>query len=875
MTAYVKFSKISFLCAAIWVFSLQEKLAAATFNKSGVTPTTVALPQGPGSVSGIGESYQEMPSSGMSTYSIPIIVPSDISEFTPDLQIYYNSGNGKGPLGLGWEIDIPFIQRQTDKGLPRYVDSNNSLDDDLDGTVDEDDELDSFIDSRKEELAAATNGFFYTTNGLIVTQYERVGAHWEASMPDGTRLYFGETSMGRCVNPANTNNVFKWMLEREVDIHSNTIVYAYTQRTGLENTNQLYLSDISYGSGEPGWSEYNSVELEYSSRSDWFEDCRSGFSVRTGVRLTNIVVSTLTTEPNISTNFALSLSYHPQHDSLLSSITGTGTNLPPSLSSMSFQYGMAPATNQISANGYIIGSTNTPPAIMDDGFVDLLDVNGDALPDILKTAAMGGAHQVYINQGVSNSSMVWSGAHQMDSSDGLAWNINLDDGGNIAHLSDMDGDGISDLWYKTPAQDIYYFRNSTTNGWEDRKLMSIENYVPPAPFGDDRVKVADIDHDKRIDIIQSLEVGGGAYYRIWYNMGTNGYSRRATKAHVEGLPLDWPGVDLADMNGDRLQDIVRIRPSSVEVLAARGYGSFADKETISIPSITLTTSQSEAARLRDINGDGLADLILERASTGELWLWLNQGNYTFTDRVIITDMPTGQSPDTAVRWADMNGNGTVDLIYADALSTPRLQAVDLGAILGCEIDDKLLTYINHGDGCQISISYDSSTDEMLKDWSLVELATGSRAWDEPLPFTVSVVKEILGETSVGTTFTNKFSYSNGYYDGEESDYKGFADIEFDGDCDMISNPFVEGSEPPDATFLIIDGKTGLESSTNTPFVVFVGYDGGLYEVSFKNDLMDTNAWQNYSAVYSLGTHTYKIDMDHVATNNFYKIRRCN
>ena len=820
---------------------------------------------------GLGESYQNLSDNGICTFLIPIPLVPEPAGQVPSLSISYDAGNGKGALGYGWNIKVPYVQRQTDKGIPRYVDGNNDLDDDLDGTADEYDERDVIIDGRKEELkeewVISPTGYYFTTNESVVIQYERIGDHWEGIKPDGTKLYFGETESGRLSDPEN-GNIFKWLLEREVDVGSNTIVYAYARFSGLENTNALYLSNVSYGAGEPSWINYHSVAFGYGARSDWFEDCRSGFSVRSGMRLTNIVVSTHGLE---NTSWSLGLDYHPQHDSLLASVTSISTNL----ISMSFEYGMSETTNSFSATGHIIGGINEPTAVMDSGLVDLLDTNGDALPDILKTALAGGSHQVYINQGVSNSMIVWSGAHQMDSADGLAWNINLDDAGNVAHLSDMDGDGISDLWYKTPAQDVYYFRNSTTNGWENRKLMSIENYVPPAPFSSDDVKTADIDNDKRIDIIQSLDVGGGAYYRIWYNLGNQHYSRRSTKAHTQGLPLDWPGVDLADINGDRLQDIVRIRPSSVEVLTSLGYGRFAAKEIISIPTITLTDQQAEDAKLRDINGDGLADLILERAEPGVLWLWLNNGNYSFGDRIIITGMPTGQGSDTAVRWADMNGNGTIDLVYSDSAMSPRIQTVDIGAIIGCGVDQNLLTLADYGSGSFSFIQYNSSIEYLYKDWSSAELATGNRAWPDSMPFAVPVVSQVVIKSSSGPMFTNTFSYSNGYYDGEEHEYRGFENMELGDIGEIIPNLFSPGSEPPEGIFFIINGMTGLESSTNTPYFVFIGYDGGIYEALSSNDLTDTNSWQSYSAIYSLGTKAYKCYADHTDTNKFFRVRRVN
>lgn len=36
----------------------------------------------------------------------------------------YSSGHGNGPFGLGWQLSVPRITRKTEKGLPRYDDTD-------------------------------------------------------------------------------------------------------------------------------------------------------------------------------------------------------------------------------------------------------------------------------------------------------------------------------------------------------------------------------------------------------------------------------------------------------------------------------------------------------------------------------------------------------------------------------------------------------------------------------------------------------------------------------------------------------------------------------------------------------------------------------
>ena len=54
---------------------------------------------------------------------------------------------------------------------------------------------------------------------------------------------------------------------------------------------------------------------------------------------------------------------------------------------------------------------------------------------------------------------------------------------------------------------------------------------------------------------------------------------------------------------------------------------------------------------------------------------VNLGNYTLSPLKIITGLPTGIGAHAAIRWADINGNGTTDLVYADSLSERELETL--------------------------------------------------------------------------------------------------------------------------------------------------------------------------------------------------------
>ena len=95
---------------------------AGADDKSGVKPSVLSLPSGPGSIEGLGESFEPQLNTGTSSHSIRLKVPPGRAGFAPDLTLAYNSGSGNGPFGLGWSVPLPSLQRQTEKGTPRYTD---------------------------------------------------------------------------------------------------------------------------------------------------------------------------------------------------------------------------------------------------------------------------------------------------------------------------------------------------------------------------------------------------------------------------------------------------------------------------------------------------------------------------------------------------------------------------------------------------------------------------------------------------------------------------------------------------------------------------------------------------------------------------------
>lgn len=87
---------------------------------------SISLPKGGGAIRGIGEKFAANPVTGTGSMSVPIATSPGRSSFGPQLSLSYDSGAGNGIFGFGWNLSLPSITRQTDKGLPQYFDTQDS-----------------------------------------------------------------------------------------------------------------------------------------------------------------------------------------------------------------------------------------------------------------------------------------------------------------------------------------------------------------------------------------------------------------------------------------------------------------------------------------------------------------------------------------------------------------------------------------------------------------------------------------------------------------------------------------------------------------------------------------------------------------------------
>ena len=104
----------------------REDKAFGRTESTPFLPPSISLPKGGGAIRGMGEKFGTDPLTGTGSFSVPITTTPGRAGFGPQLSLSYDSGAGNGLFGFGWSLSLPSITRKTDKGLPRYLDADES-----------------------------------------------------------------------------------------------------------------------------------------------------------------------------------------------------------------------------------------------------------------------------------------------------------------------------------------------------------------------------------------------------------------------------------------------------------------------------------------------------------------------------------------------------------------------------------------------------------------------------------------------------------------------------------------------------------------------------------------------------------------------------
>lgn len=982
----------------------QALAASVGSDKSGVTSQAISIPKGAGSIQGMEESFSAQLSAGIATFAVPFALPKARGGVAPSLGLSYSSAGGAGPAGQGWSVGVPFIARQTDRGLPKYKDGCNAstapgfacrhphawhpeqdrfvfnggqelvpictvmdgacegaLSAELsgvDGLADE-----SAVEGTDEVMPDWAEGyqyfrprvegaflrFFWAPDGRSWIVQDKSGATLELGAPSGGPApgglkLAGDRALER--NPTRASEIYRWHLSRQYDQHIqagvplNLVVYDYVQ-----DGDQAYLTDIydTTPAATPTTTDVSALahhtRLRWEARPDITESYRAGWLMRAGLRLAGVDVAAKSFLHGPSAARGQVRRYHLSysadfHRSLLTSVQVEGRcggsedaaetpreqagRLPNStrcglLPPMTFDYsqveGYEPSGKKTSArlsgympfDGRVQVLQGSPDHSIDEALTDFFDIDSDGLPDVLVTAPgmYGNGHAVFFNGDRGQArfskpvSMGMQGVLGADSNTLKLSNLNVSP-------QDVDGDGRVNLLHMPRAQKyaIYDARlvgNQWT--WAGRAVQTASGQNVKIDFGNDTLdtQLADVDFDGLIDVIVST----GTEYQTFFSLGRYpggdgqfGWARwtGARSANINNnpvttcvphssLPVRFSDADVkwADMNGDGILDIVRVRRGDIQYWPGRGNGYFGTGERDRCPGGQFEPDrykemtgaphysdvQGSTLRLDDVNGDGLADLVQVRFDAVDIWL--NVDGRGWTERFILDGTPHHAAFNQRVRLTDVNGSGTPDIVWGDAKS---YKYIDL------EGGKKayLLVGVRNGLGKSTALEYSTSTHEMLTaeaSGNACEQAPASdrfaAAWCSKMPTVAHVVKRVIERDNITirgrppAEYVTEYEYRDPVYEGRQREFRGFARAR--------ARRIGDANSPTDVSESVFLLGECLDPSDGT------AWDG----VDQNHFCAPPNRWADnaYEALKGLPVETHKMDARGVhlaSTENEYTLR---
>jgi RHS repeat-associated protein len=576
---------------------------------------------------------------------------------------------------------------------------------------------------------------------------------------------------------------------------------------------------FDYGEHDANAPRPNDAGL-WPARSDPFSSYRSGFEVRT-YRLCRRVLMFhhFPGETGVerdclvrSTDFTYSDEIDPQDVrnpvyTFLESVTQTGyrrnnssydrRSLPP----VEFEY-TKPVVQEV-VEEVDPESLENLPIGLDGSVYRWTDLHGEGIPGILTEQA--GAW--FYKRNLSPIPENLPGGRQQVSAKfapletvALKPNVGLSSG---AEIMDLTGDGRPDVVVMDgPTPGLY--EHDDAAGWEPfRPFTSRLN----RNLHDPNLKFVDLDGDGHADVLITedeafvwhaslAEEGFGPARRVMHSLDEEKSPRIVFADGTQSIYL-------ADLSGDGLTDIVRIRNGEVCYWPNLGYGHFGAKVTMDNAPWFDHPDQFDHQRIRlaDIDGSGTTDIIyLHRDGVR---LFFNQSGNTWSQPHQLTVFPRVDDV-VSIVLTDLLGNGTACLVWSSPLPGDARSQMRYVNLMGNQKPHLLIKTINNM-GAETLVQYAPSTKFYLQD------KQDGKPWITKLPFPVHVVEKLtITDRWRKTSFSSTCTYHHGYFDGIEREFRGFGRVE-----QLDTESYGEFASGNSASPYITDDKTLYQPPVKT------------------------------------------------------------
>ena len=736
---------------------------------------------------------------GTATTSIPIEVPPGRQGVQPELSLVYGSANGNGWVGMGWKLEKGVIERQTKFGVDYngdgYVFRLSGINVEL-------------VNIGNDEYRAKIEGGFTRVEKLTATDGK---PYFEATDKTGKKFFFGQAANTRVSDPADSNNIFRWCLDRVEDPNGNYMTLTYTADQG-----QAYLDTISY-TGNDSLAPTNTVKFYLEDRPDAPPMYVPNFLMTTAKRLKTIAVQAngslvraykLTYTTSTSTSHSLLSSVQQfGNDAQIDQSNGTisgGMTLPTIV--MTFAGGETGYTTFFSGPGWDDSSWGIDPKYYST--IRYPDVNGDGKADVC--GRHGGGIQCYLSTGTGFTTVI-NGPGWDDSS----WGIDPKYYSTITY-PDVNGDGKADVCGRHGGGIQCYLSTGTGfttvingPGWDDSSWGTDPKYYSTITY-------PDVNGDGKADVCGRH--GGGI--QCYLSTGTgfttviNGPGWDDSSWGTD--PKYYSTITYPDVNGDGKADVCGRHGGGIQCYLSTGTGF---TTVINGPgwddsSWGIDPKYYSTIRYPDVNGDGKADVCGRHGGGIQCYLSTGTGFTTVINGPGWDDSSWGIDPKyySTITYPDVNGDGKADVCGRHGGGIQCYLSTGTGfttVINGPGWDDSswgtdpkyysTITYpdVNGdgkadlcgrgGDGIQCYWGGNANGVENLRIISIglgasttIEYTPSTEYTNTQLPFPVQTVSKIMTDDGNGHVAETTYEYSEGFHHIAERDFRGFHNVKVTG-----------------------------------------------------------------------------------------------
>ncbi|MFN0165538.1 MAG: SpvB/TcaC N-terminal domain-containing protein, partial [Bryobacteraceae bacterium] len=657
---------------------------------------------------------------------------------------------------------------------------------------------------------------------------------WRSISKDNITTWYGKTAESRIVDPADTSRIFSWLICESYDDKGNAITYEYKpedsagidlsqaheqHRTERSRSAQRYLKHIRYGNRLPFLPRYApdqpptplptewlfEVVFDYGEhhldaprptdrgvwpvRNDPFSSYRAGFEVRT-YRLCQRVLMFhhFPDEPEVgadclvrSTDFAYSYERDRTNArnpifSLLCSVTQMGYKRQPaggylrkSLPPVELTYSEARLRDEI--HEVDPGSVDNLPEGLSGSRYEWVDLDGEGLSGVLTEQADGWLYK----RNLSPITHVGAdGAARVEPCFAPVERLTTKPAVSLAsgqvQLLDLAGNGQLDVVsFRGPTPGFY--ERTRDEGWEPFLPFSS---LPVVEWNDPNLRFVDLTGDGHADILITED----AVFTWYPSLAEAGFgpaervSQALTEEHGPRLVLtdSAQSIYLADLSGDGLTDLVRIRNGDVCYWPNLGYGRFGAKVTMDDAPWFETPDLFDQRRIRlaDIDGSGVTDILY--LGRDGVHIFFNQSGNSWSRGTVLAHFPPIDNI-ASVNVLDLLGIGTACLVWSSPLPGEARRPMRYVDLMSGQ-KPHLLIKTRNNLGAETVVQYAPSTKFYLAD----KLA--GTPWVTTLPFPVQCVAKVtVTDQWRQTMFSTSYSYHHGYFDGIEREFRGFGRVE--------------------------------------------------------------------------------------------------